>query len=197
MSTLKHRVFGTGEIVNRERNIITVRFDNDGAKKNFSIPQSFMGDFFVEIDDELRSEVNAAIEAKRKAVEATRASAQAIQAKALDQATGSGRKRSVKTPANVKAGGAIEDDFEKFLVDSGYSVVTPSGLPSTVFAYVRSIYLVLDEEGITWQTLKTEISKLIPVYDEGGAKEHIGSKSNASVINALRRFEEFVNNSTP
>lgn len=51
-----------------------------------------------------------------------------------------------------------------------YSAV---GNPSTVFSYTHAIKKVLDEEGISWGTLQSEIKNIIPVYDLGGAKQHI------------------------
>ena len=55
----------------------------------------------------------------------------------------------------------------------------------------------MEEEKLTWQSLSTQISSVVSLYDVGGAKEEIGSRSNYTYINALRRFEDFVNNSTP
>ena len=40
--------------------------------------------------------------------------------------------------------------------------------------------------------LKNDIDNIIKLYDVGGAKERIGAISNSTVINALRRFSEFV-----
>ena len=201
MAALKHKVFGTGEIVRKEANVVTVRFEKDQSERKFFIPDSFDPKHFVEIDADLQNEINAAIEARKEAKKKERE--ERALAKADDEiqkaapAAKTGKKRSSKTPAKVKMGGVLEDGFEQFLIKSGYRVYTSSGLKSTVFTYIRSIYRVLDEEGLTWQSLKTEISNVIPIYDVGGAKEHIGSKSKCQVINALRRFEEFVNNSTP
>lgn len=48
--------------------------------------------------------------------------------------------------------------------------------------------------GLRWQK---KISSIASLYDIGGAKEEIGDRGNRTVINALRRFEDFVNNSTP
>ena len=47
--------------------------------------------------------------------------------------------------------------------------------------------------GLRWQK-RFQIASL---YDIGGAKEEIGDRGNRTVITALRRFEDFVNNSTP
>lgn len=47
--------------------------------------------------------------------------------------------------------------------------------------------------GIGEVMLKSSIDSILPIYDVGGKKEHIDAKSNCTVINALRRFAEFVN----
>ena len=95
------------------------------------------------------------------------------------------------TPAITK--GTIETAFEEYLTNAGYKEYTDSGNPSTVFSYTHAIGKVLEEEGISWHTLKSDIENIIPVYDVGGSKQHIGALSNCTVINALKRFNEFVN----
>ena len=89
--------------------------------------------------------------------------------------------------------GPIAESYEEYLIKAGYSLETDSGNPSTVYAYANAVQSVIDEEGITWNTLQTNISTIVKKYDIGGAKETFGCKSNKTVINALRRFEEFVN----
>ena len=89
----------------------------------------------------------------------------------------------------------IEEEFERFLIKSGYSEITPSGLPSTVYSYTKAVNSILEEEHLTWSELVNQISHIIPLYSQGGAKEDIGNKSNQIYINALHRFEDFVNNS--
>jgi hypothetical protein len=90
--------------------------------------------------------------------------------------------------------GPIATAFEAYLINEGYATETPSGHPSTVYSYISAIENdVLDEEHISWDMLKSNIDSILPIYDVGGKKEHIGAKSNYTVINALRRFAEFVN----
>ena len=64
-------------------------------------------------------------------------------------------------------------------------------------SYITAVNSVLDDEGLTWNSLIDQITRIVPIYDEGGAKEDIGSKSNYTYLNALRRFQDFVNNSMP
>ena len=60
-------------------------------------------------------------------------------------------------------------------------------------AYIHAIKKVLEEEGISWHLLQSDIENIVPVYDVGGVKQHIGAQSNRTVICALRRFNEFIN----
>ena len=84
------------------------------------------------------------------------------------------------------------NEYEKYLISIGYKQTTPSGHPSTVYQYLKAIRTVCDEEGINLTGLKENISSIILKYDIGGEKETIGAKSHKTVINALKRFEEFL-----
>ncbi len=87
----------------------------------------------------------------------------------------------------------MKNEFEKFLIEKGYKVTTPSGHPSTVYDYLKRIDKVCEWENKSWAELATNISNIISQYDIGGSKEDLGRKSHNAVINALRRFGEFVN----
>ena len=84
------------------------------------------------------------------------------------------------------------NEYEKYLISIGYKQTTPSGHPSTVYQYLKAIRNVCDEEGINLNGLKENISSIILKYDIGGEKETIGAKSHKTVINALKRFEDFL-----
>ena len=84
------------------------------------------------------------------------------------------------------------NEYEKYLISIGYKQTTPSGHPSTVYQYLKAIRNVCDEEGINLIELKENISSIILKYDIGGEKETIGVKSHKTVINALKRFEDFL-----
>jgi len=84
-------------------------------------------------------------------------------------------------------------EFEKFLQRKGMKMTTPSGHPSTIPQYIRSIKLIMNEESIvSIEGLAKKINQLIVKYDIGGDKEAIGQKSHRTVINALKRFKDFV-----
>ncbi len=88
----------------------------------------------------------------------------------------------------------IENDFVDYLEKLGYRLYTPSELQSTAFQYVSSVNKVRQREMLTWKELVANISKIIAKYDEGGEEELFGQKSHNTVINALKRFEEFLTN---
>ena len=79
--------------------------------------------------------------------------------------------------------------FENYLIDLGYKQFTPRGLPSTVYAYSKSIEQVLAWENLTWQQLAMHITSICNMYDIGGLREEFGKLSHNTVINALRRFQ--------
>lgn len=87
----------------------------------------------------------------------------------------------------------IDRDFKNWLIDNGYKEYTPSGLPSTVFDYVKRINFIINEEHYSsWEDVINNIDSLIDLYGEHGAKSELGKKSHNSVISALRRFKEFL-----
>lgn len=82
--------------------------------------------------------------------------------------------------------------FEEYLIKQGYKLKTPSGNPSTAYDYVKRIDRVCDWEGLTWEGAANIIGQLICQYDIGGEKEELGNKSHRAVINALKRYQEFI-----
>jgi hypothetical protein len=198
MGTVKHRLFGMAKIIRRDGDRITIKYDKDGTVVELKIPDSFITKPCLFVPDaELQREVDAIVEARKEEARILRAEkeAQRAQEKAVQNVVGTNH--SHKKPAKVKIKGMIEQSFEEYLIASGYSEETPSGAPSTVNAYIKAVEYVMEEEKLAWQSLTTQISSVVSLYDIGGAKEEIGSKSNYTYINALRRFEDFVNNSTP
>lgn len=193
MQTVKHKMFGVGEVIAREvkenGTYITVRFGN-GKEMKCAIPESFaLG--IMQAEGSLKDEVDAAI-AEKRVREAARLEELKAAATVVSTATPSHRHgRTPVSPVTVK--GSIEIAFEEYLVNAGYCEYTASGNPSTVFSYVHAIKKVLEEEGLSWHSLQSNIENIVSLYDIGGAKQHIGAKSNCTVINALKRFGEFVN----
>ena len=85
----------------------------------------------------------------------------------------------------------MRDQFQRYLIEIRYSVTTPSGNPSTVYAYLKAIDSVCEWERLTWDGLAGNIGSIVCQYDVGGKKADLGSKSHRTVINALRRFQDF------
>ena len=90
----------------------------------------------------------------------------------------------------------MKERFRNYLLTKGYSELTPSGNPSTVYDYIKRIDRVCEWESVSWEMLRERIEQVVLLYDQGGAKEELGNKSHRAVINALRRFNEFVRNDT-
>lgn len=193
MQTVKHKMFGIGEVINREVKdngmYITVKFEN-GKEMRFAIPDSFTLGIMV-AEGSLKEEVDTAI-AEKKAREQARL--EQLNATSAVIATSTPSNRHGRTPATpVTVRSSIEIAFEEYLVNAGYCEYTATGNPSTVFSCIHAIKKVLEEEGLSWHTLQRDIENIVPIYDIGGTKQHIGAKSNCTVINALKRFREFVN----
>lgn len=83
------------------------------------------------------------------------------------------------------------EGFKNYLIEQGYKEITPSGHPSTVYDYGKRIERVCERERITIKELADNISRYVAKYDTFGSEAEYGQKSSSSVINALRRFEEF------
>jgi len=86
----------------------------------------------------------------------------------------------------------MKNDFKNYLIKNGYKEYTPSGHPSTVFQYIKSIDFVCDIEYRSWIMLASNIDFYINLYDVGGEKEYLGMTSHRTIINALKRFKEFL-----
>ena len=198
MKTLRHKIKGNAHIIDRSDDLITIRYDRDGYESKIKFPEAFTFGIF-EIDDELQREVDEAVEAKKKAARIEREAIEAQRAleKVTAKVTANGTKRSGKTFVSIKRTGDTEKDFESFLKANKYSEETKNGTKSTVYSYVNAVKSCMESEGLDWTSLIQQISSVIRIYDIGGAKEDIGYRGNNTVINALRRFEDFVNNSSP
>lgn len=85
------------------------------------------------------------------------------------------------------------EDFRQYLIRKGYSETTPSGKPSTVYDYSNRIQKICERENTTFNQLASSISHYVQKYDEFGAEAEFGRKSHKAYINALKRFDEFVN----
>ena len=192
MQTVTHKIFGIGEVIAKEVKengiYITVRFTSG---KEMRLAVKSFEDGFVTAEGDLKEEIEKIISDKKVLESKKRAD---FMASIAHTKTTAGHASGKKASSKMVVSGPIATAFEAYLINEGYATETPSGHPSTVYSYISAIENdVLDAEHITWNMLKSNIDSILPIYDVGGKKEHIGAKSNYTVINALRRFAEFVN----
>ena len=193
MSAVNHKFWGIGTVIKREvfengnfteveygGKYITARFDN-GKEGRFAIPAAFekgilkaIGDFADEVADVIEE-----IESKRKASISNWGISDGK--RDIDES----EERTTKIPAKINVTGNLKEDFKSYLAESGYE-------PTVVYAYPRGIGIVCAEEHISWKTLLQNINKIIPLYSKDGVKEDIGNYQNKTVINALKRYRDFV-----
>ena len=139
MQTVKHKMFGIGEVINKEVKengmYITVRFEN-GKEMRCTIPDSFTLGIMV-AEGSLKEEVNTAI-AEKKAREDARLQRLRTESAVITATTPSNRRgRTPTSPVTVK--GSVELAFEEYLINAGYKAETDTGNPSTVFSYTNAI----------------------------------------------------------
>lgn len=181
MNMVRHNVFGLGEVIRREEvngfTYLWVRYEN-GNEVKLGIPFSFENGA-VEALGSLKDEVDQAIADKKAKLSAPVPS---------KTSAAPAKKASTKSMPS----GPIPSAFENYLIDAGYAVETESGNPSTVYSYLNAVESVRAEEGVSWDTLKADIDRIVSKYDEGGLMAWFGAKSNRTVISALKRFAEYV-----
>lgn len=85
------------------------------------------------------------------------------------------------------------EKFKAYLIKQGYSELTPSGKPSTVYDYAKRILKICEREGVTINQLAENINHYVDKYGEFGVEYEFGKRSNNAFISALKRYEEFCN----
>lgn len=83
------------------------------------------------------------------------------------------------------------ENFKNYLIQRGYKEYSEVGNHSTVYDYGQRIVRVCEKEGISINLLADHIGRYVEKYDNFGSEAEYGKKSSSSVINALKRFEEF------
>ena len=87
----------------------------------------------------------------------------------------------------------LKEEFKNFLILKGYKEFTNTGSPSTVYDYLGRIDFIMKNENYTsWYYVAKNIDSLVKTYGETGEKSQLGKKSHNAVINALKRFQEFI-----
>lgn len=188
MNTIKHKIFGTGKEISREtqneRTYVTVRFIN-GREMRMVIPESFEN-VNIEVDGPLKDEIESAKAEKSARINEKVAAVNERRSAAISA-------RIPRHPRRTPPAGSVVKDFEDYLIKAGYKRESESGNRSTVDSYLRALEAVRHEENVTYSFLARNISSIAAKYDIGGDKVDFGNKSNRTYINALRRFEDFIN----
>ena len=193
MLTIQHKMYGEGKVINKEMKgndiIITAQFA-DGSERQFAAESFRLG--FVSASGVLKEEIDVVIAAQQAAMAAWRNSISvAAPAPVVTAPASSGRHG--RTPTHrVIVKGAIQEQYEMYLEAAGYAVIGVNGSASTVPQYSYAVEKVLEREGLSWNQLKNDIDNIVKKYDKNGAEEDYGNRGNKTVINALKRFQEFI-----
>ena len=79
----------------------------------------------------------------------------------------------------------MQKQFEEYLQAKNYSNLTSIDYPARLERLCR-------KEKFSYEHLAQHIAEIIPQYERDGKKSSYGKRSHSSVINALRRFAEFL-----
>lgn len=79
-------------------------------------------------------------------------------------------------------------DFENWLLSKRYK-------PNTSIDYASRLERLCRKENFTIEYLAKHLSEIMPLYDKSGKKSCYGRLSHCTVLNALRRFSEFLDES--
>ena len=79
----------------------------------------------------------------------------------------------------------MQKQFEEYLLANNYR-------PTTSIDYPARLERLCRKEKISYEHLAQHIYEIMPQYENTGKKSSYGKRSHSSVINALRRFAEFL-----
>ena len=190
MFIIQHKTYGEGKVINKEMKggdiIITAQVGED-KQCSFAAESFRIG--AVKADGTLKAEIDAVIAAKQAAEEERRNAVRVLPV----AAPAASSKRHGRIPVRkATAKGAIQTQYEAYLEAAGYPVFGINGNLSTVPQYSRAVEKVVEREGLSWSQLSNDIANIVQKYDKDGAEEDFGNRGNKTVINALKRFQEFV-----
>ena len=77
------------------------------------------------------------------------------------------------------------NNFKTYLLNQNYKLLTAED-------YKGRIERLCQKEKINLDTLIKNITSILPDYEKTGKKHAYGKRSHSSVLNALRRFSEFL-----
>ena len=79
----------------------------------------------------------------------------------------------------------MQKQFEEYLQSKTYR-------PTTSIDYPARLERLCRKEKISYEHLAQHLAEIMPQYERTGNKSSYGKRSHSSVINALRRFAEFL-----
>ena len=79
----------------------------------------------------------------------------------------------------------MQKQFEQYLQAKNYSNLTS-------IDYLARLERLCRKEKISYEHLAQHLAEIMPQYERTGNKSSYGKRSHSSVINALRRFAEFL-----
>lgn len=79
----------------------------------------------------------------------------------------------------------MQKQFEEYLQSKNYR-------PTTSIDYPARLERLCRKEKISYELLAQHLAEIMPEYEKTGKKSSYGKRSHSSVINALRRFAEFL-----
>ncbi len=80
----------------------------------------------------------------------------------------------------------MQKQFEQYLQAKNYSNLTSIDYPARLERLCR-------KEKFSYEHLAQHLAEIMPQYEKTGKKASYGKRSHSSVINALHRFTEFLN----
>ena len=82
----------------------------------------------------------------------------------------------------------MQKQFEEYLQAKNYSTTTSLDYPARLERLCR-------KEKFSYEHLAQHLAEIMPQYEKTGKNSSYGKRSHSSVINALRRFAEFLSES--
>lgn len=87
----------------------------------------------------------------------------------------------------------MKKQYEKWLLENGYSEKSGRLLPSTIYAYLRGIEHACKYENLSIEQLAENINVIAPTYEAGQKNSVKGRRLSRAVRCSLRLFKKFIN----
>ena len=87
----------------------------------------------------------------------------------------------------------MKKNYEKWLLENGYSEKSGRLLPSTIYAYVRAIEHACRYENLSIEELAENINTIAPTYQPGQKNSVKGRGLSRAVRCSLVQFQKFIN----